>query len=161
LEEMSSRFEDAPSQTLLGIMNRDANGGPAKAVKQMWMDPVTQNPEAGATETWEFFNTTEDAHPMHIHAVSFELVNRQPVVVDEENGTVQMAADSQPLPPEPWELGRKDTIIAYPGQVTRVKMTFTTPGQYVWHCHILEHEDNEMMLPYRIGLVQSGQPGQT
>jgi spore coat protein A len=161
LEEMSSRFEDAPAQTLLGAVNADPNIMPAKGVKQMWMDPVAQNPEVGATEIWEFFNTTEDAHPMHIHAVSFELVNRQPIVVDEENGTVQMAADSQPLPPEPWELGRKDTIIAYPAQVTRVKMTFTAPGQYVWHCHILEHEDNEMMLPYRTGPVQSGQPGQT
>jgi FtsP/CotA-like multicopper oxidase with cupredoxin domain len=98
---------------------------------------------------------------MHIHAVSFELVNRQPITVDEENGTVQIAADSQPLPPEPWELGRKDTIIAYPGQVTRVKMTFTSAGQYVWHCHILEHEDNEMMLPYRVGPVQPGQPEQS
>ncbi len=161
LEEMSSRFEDAPAQTLLGTVSGDPSTVAAKGVKQMWMDPITQNPAGGATEIWEFYNTTEDAHPMHIHAVSFELVNRQPITVDEENGTVQIAADSQPLPPEPWELGRKDTIIAYPGQVTRVKMTFTSAGQYVWHCHILEHEDNEMMLPYRVGPVQPGQPEQS
>ena len=55
---------------------------------------------------------------------------------------------------------RKDTVIAYPGQVTRVRMTFPRAGQYVWHCHIVEHEDNEMMRPYRIGPVQTGQPGQ-
>ena len=161
LEAMSSRFEDAPAQTLLGTVHAEPNSAPAKAAKQMWMEPVSQNPEVGATEIWEFFNATEDAHPMHIHAVSFELVNRQPIVVDEGNATVQLAAGSQPLPPEPWELGRKDTIVAYPRQVTRVKMTFANPGQYVWHCHILEHEDNEMMLPYRIGPVQPGQPGQT
>jgi FtsP/CotA-like multicopper oxidase with cupredoxin domain len=161
LEEMSSRFEDAPAQTLLGTVSGDPGTVAAKGVKQMWMDPITQNPAADATEIWEFYNTTEDAHPMHIHAVSFELVNRQPITVDEENGTLQIAADSQPLPPEPWELGRKDTIIAYPGQVTRVKMTFTSQGQYVWHCHILEHEDNEMMLPYRVGPVQPGQPEQS
>ena len=61
-------------------------------------------------------------------------------------------------PPEPWETGFKDTVIAYPGQVTRVKARFTTPGQFVWHCHIVEHEDNEMMRPYRIGPAQPGQP---
>ena len=60
--------------------------------------------------------------------------------------------------PEAWETGFKDTVIAYPGQVTRVRAQFTTPGQFVWHCHIVEHEDNEMMRPYRIGPVQPGQP---
>ena len=60
--------------------------------------------------------------------------------------------------PGPTENGRKDTIIAYPGEVTRIRMTFGLGGQYVWHCHIVEHEDNEMMRPYRIGPVQSGQP---
>jgi FtsP/CotA-like multicopper oxidase with cupredoxin domain len=97
---------------------------------------------------------------MHIHNVSFELVNRQPILIDEGNGTVQVSAGSEPVPPEPWERGRKDTVIAYPGQVTRVKMTFNNGGQYVWHCHILEHEDNEMMRPYRIGPIQPEQPDQ-
>jgi spore coat protein A len=49
-------------------------------------------------------------------------------------------------------------VIAYPAQVTRVRARFDTPGQFVWHCHIVEHEDNEMMRPYRIGPVQPGQP---
>ena len=49
-------------------------------------------------------------------------------------------------------------VIAYPGQVTRIRMQFNTPGQFVWHCHIVEHEDNEMMRPYRIGPIQPGQP---
>ena len=66
--------------------------------------------------------------------------------------------DGDPIPPEPWETGVKDTVIAYPGQVTRVKARFNTPGQFVWHCHIVEHEDNEMMRPYRIGPRQPGQP---
>lgn len=68
------------------------------------------------------------------------------------------AATSAPTPPEPWENGWKDTVIAYPGQVTRVRAQFNTPGQYVWHCHIVEHEDNDMMRPYRIGPEQPGQP---
>jgi FtsP/CotA-like multicopper oxidase with cupredoxin domain len=65
---------------------------------------------------------------------------------------------SERIPPEPWERGLKDTVVAFPGQVTRVRATFDTAGQFVWHCHIVEHEDNEMMRPYRIGPVQEGQP---
>jgi FtsP/CotA-like multicopper oxidase with cupredoxin domain len=53
--------------------------------------------------------------------------------------------------PEPWETGWKDTVIVYPGQITRIKARFDRPGLYVWHCHILEHEDNEMMRPYHVG----------
>jgi FtsP/CotA-like multicopper oxidase with cupredoxin domain len=49
-------------------------------------------------------------------------------------------------------------VIAYPGEVTRIKARFGVPGQFVWHCHIVEHEDNEMMRPYRIGPEQPGQP---
>ena len=62
------------------------------------------------------------------------------------------------MPPEEWESGFKDTVIAYPGEVTRIRARFSHPGQFVWHCHIVEHEDNEMMRPYRIGPLQPGQP---
>ncbi len=55
-----------------------------------------------------------------------------------------------PVPPESWERGFKDTVIAYPGEITRVKALFDLPGRYVWHCHIVEHEDNEMMRPYQV-----------
>jgi FtsP/CotA-like multicopper oxidase with cupredoxin domain len=54
-------------------------------------------------------------------------------------------------PPERWETGLKDTVIAYPGEITRVRATFDLPGLYVWHCHIVEHEDNEMMRPLFVG----------
>ncbi len=153
LEEMSMHFDDAPAATLLGTV--DANG---RWMPKMWDEAVTENPAVGATEVWEFYNATADAHPMHIHEVLFEVVDRQAIVVDEDNRTVRLAAGSVPRPPEPWETGFKDTVIAYPGEVTRVKARFATPGQYVWHCHIVEHEDNEMMRPYRIGPVQPGQP---
>ena len=83
----------------------------------------------------------------------------QPILVEEESHRVQVAPDSVPRPPEPWEAGWKDTVTAYPGEVTRVKMKFENAGQYVWHCHIVSHEDNEMMRPYRIGPEQEGQPG--
>jgi bilirubin oxidase len=104
-----------------------------------WDDPITENPAVGATEVWELHNFTEDAHPIHIHEILFEVVNRQPF-----GGAARG--------PEPWEAGaRKDTVIAYPGEITRVKATFDRGGLFVWHCHIVEHEDHEMMRPYRIG----------
>jgi spore coat protein A len=143
---------EGPVEALLGNV---VNG---QAVKALWMDPVSENPTTGDTEMWEIYNTTGDAHPMHVHEVAFEVVNRQDIIVTEGTQEVQVVAGSVPVLPEPWETGRKDTVIAYPGQVTRIKAQFNTPGQYVWHCHIVEHEDNEMMRPYRVGDEQDGQP---
>ncbi len=158
LEEMSQFFEDSPAEALLGTVAGDPNVAPGVWTKRPWEDPVTENPTVGATEVWEIYNTTADAHPMHIHEVAFEVVDRQDVTIDEDTMEVQVAAGSEPTPPEAWETGFKDTVVAYPGQVTRVRARFETPGQFVWHCHIVEHEDNEMMRPYRIGPVQPGQP---
>lgn len=104
----------------------------------LWGDNITENPALGATEEWELYNFTEDAHPIHIHLVQFQVVNR-------EDGDGNIRA------PEIWETGFKDTVIAYPGEITRVKARFDIAGLFVWHCHILEHEDNEMMRPYRVG----------
>jgi FtsP/CotA-like multicopper oxidase with cupredoxin domain len=146
---------DGPIEARLG--NVDANGN---AVHRSWADEVTENPAVGATEVWEFFNLTADAHPMHVHEIAFEVVNRERLVLDEESEEpvqpVQLTGDVRP--PEAWESGFKDTVVAYPGEITRIRAKFDTPGQFVWHCHIVEHEDNEMMRPYRIGPVQLGQP---
>jgi FtsP/CotA-like multicopper oxidase with cupredoxin domain len=150
----------------------DANGtleGPVEALlgtvsagvwtERKWMEPITENPALGATEVWEMYNTTGDAHPMHVHEVVFEVVNREGLVLDADDEVVEpIQLDGNVTLPEPWETGFKDTVIAYPGQVTRIRAQFNTPGQFVWHCHIVEHEDNEMMRPYRIGPVQPGQP---
>ena len=159
LEEMSMYFADAPAETLLGTVADDPNTGIGTWTPRMWSEAVTENPAVGATEVWEFYNGTADAHPMHIHEVLFQVVNRQAITVNETDKTFQVVPEPVPTPPEPWENGFKDTVIAYPGQVTRVRMKFTQAGQFVWHCHIVEHEDNEMMRPYRIGPVQTGQPG--
>ena len=146
---------DGPIAAMLGNVDGEGN-----AVPKMWADPISENPSAGATEVWEFYNFTADAHPMHVHEVAFEVVNREPLVLDEESEEpvqpVQLTGNVHP--PEAWETGFKDTVIAYPGEVTRLRAKFDTPGQFVWHCHIVEHEDNEMMRPYRIGPVQPGQP---
>jgi FtsP/CotA-like multicopper oxidase with cupredoxin domain len=146
---------DGPIEAILGTVDGDGN-----AVPKVWADEVSENPAVGSTEVWEFYNFTADAHPMHIHEIAFEVVNRERLVLDEELEEplqpVQLTGDVRP--PEDWESGYKDTVIAYPGEVTRVRGKFDTPGQFVWHCHIVEHEDNEMMRPYRIGPVQPGQP---
>lgn len=159
LEEGSAFFAEAPAEALLGTIAGDPNVAPGVWTKRLWMDAITENPAQGATEIWEIYNATVDGHPMHIHEVSFEVVNRQPIFVNESTKEIQVVPGSVPMPAETWETGRKDTVIAYPGQVTRVKAQFNSAGQYVWHCHIVEHEDNEMMRPYRVGPVQPGQPG--
>jgi len=153
MDELGNEVE-GPVEALLGTVDGDG-----KLTEQLWASPVTENPAVGATEMWEIYNTTADAHPMHVHEVAFEVVNRQDIDVDESAQAVQLAPGSTPVLPEPWETGVKDTVIAYPGQVTRIRVQFNTPGQFVWHCHIVEHEDNEMMRPFRIGPVQPGQPG--
>jgi len=154
-------------------MGHDASGepveGPVEAllgrvidgvlVERLWMDEVSENPGVGTTEVWEFVNATGDAHPMHVHEVAFEVVNREGLVMaDDDEIAVPIQFNGTVTPPEPWETGFKDTVIAYPGQVTRVRARFDQAGQFVWHCHIVEHEDNEMMRPYRIGPEQPGQP---
>lgn len=103
-----------------------------------WHDPITENPALNSIEVWEIYNFTVDAHPIHIHEVQFQVVNRQPI-------------DGAARSPDPSERGYKDTVIAYPGEITRVKALFDRAGLFVWHCHIVEHEDNEMMRPYFIG----------
>jgi spore coat protein A len=100
---------------------------------------VTENPIQGDTEEWNIYNFTEDAHPIHLHLVRFEVVSRGAIA----DYPIGAGAGVQP-----WEEGFKDTVIAYPGEITTVKAKFDIAGLYVWHCHILEHEDNEMMRPY-------------
>jgi bilirubin oxidase len=102
-----------------------------------WDDPITETPRLGSTEIWEFHNRTPDAHPMHIHEIQMEVVSRQ-------------ATGGPRRGPEPSETGLKDTVIALPGEITRVRAHFDRPGLFVWHCHVVEHEDNEMMRPFRI-----------
>ena len=132
----------APKAAVLGI---NGSQGPIAPLGQpgstvtLWSDPIETNPASGATETWEMWNWSADAHPIHLHLVKFKVVNRQVIGVPTLT------------PPEADETGWKDTVIAYPGEVTRVAATFDIDGLYVWHCHIVEHEDNEMMVPYCVG----------
>jgi spore coat protein A, manganese oxidase len=157
LEKMSAFFPGAPVELQLGTVAGNPNTAPGTWKALGWEADVTENPAVGDTEVWEFFNATVDAHPIHIHEVDFQVVNRQAITVDTQNRTVHSVPGTV-TGPEPWETGFKDTVVAPPGHVTRVRAQFTHPGQFVWHCHIVEHEDNEMMRPYRVGPEQPGQP---
>jgi spore coat protein A len=133
-----------PSIGLLGTVNKDGSGNPLA-----WMDPLSENPSVG-TELWEIRNFTADAHPIHIHQTQFRVLDRAPF--DPENPS---APAGPARGPEAWETGAKDTVIAYPGEITRLVARFDLNGQYVWHCHILDHEDHDMMRPMAIGKPQN------
>ena len=129
-EEMTEPpLEEAPVAALLG----DAEG------PKLWMEPITENPDLGTTEVWRIHNQTGDAHPIHVHQVKFAVIGRDSGV-------------------EPWETGFKDTVIAYPDEITDIRAHFDLPGFYVWHCHIVEHEDNEMMRPFHVGPIPPDAP---
>ena len=117
-----------------------------------WFAPVTETPKLGSTEIWEIYNTTPDTHPIHLHLVRFLVVNRQRFKVKEfmpgPGATVRL--QGQPKPPAATEAGWKDTVQVPPGEVVRIVATFNRKGRYVWHCHILSHEDHEMMRPFEV-----------
>lgn len=136
------RWTDASSPNNIAASVTMADGVTLKTVN------VTVNPTAGDTETWEIYNFTEDAHPIHLHLVRFEVMERRLIGSAPGSRDSLLSASRQP-----WEMGYKDTVIAYPGEITVVKATFDLAGLYVWHCHILEHEDNEMMRPYVVSPV--------
>jgi spore coat protein A len=113
-------------------------------------EPVTEKPVLNTTEIWRFINTTEDVHPMHIHLVQFNILDRQPFDVEAYMLDDTLIFTGPPVPPDPNEMGWKDTFRAHPGEVARVIARFDRAGLYVVHCHILEHEDNDMMRPYEV-----------
>lgn len=116
-------------------------------------DPVVETPMLGTAEIWRFINTTGDTHPIHMHLVQFQVLDRQALDVDTYLNTNprQVVMTGPPQAPEPVEAGWKDTVRANPGEVTRIIARFENfAGRYVYHCHILEHEDNEMMRPFDV-----------
>lgn len=132
-----------------------------------YTDPVTESVVAGTTEVWEIYNLTADTHPIHFHLVNVQVINRQIF----QNFNREATFKAAPTPPDPNERGWKETVIVHPGTVTRVIMKFDLTGaairtaantviptplsprpgiaghEFVWHCHILEHEEHDMMRP--------------
>lgn len=137
---------DGPVAAVLGTWD----SGTGRTTPLGWSQPITENPAVGEVEEWAIHNLTADAHPIHVHQVQFEIVGRQAI-----EGGPSVAGSNDPLP---WEAGSKDTVIAYPGEVTRLKAKFDLPGFFPWHCHILDHEDNEMMRPFHVGPIPWNAP---
>ncbi|MBI5652253.1 MAG: multicopper oxidase domain-containing protein [Chloroflexi bacterium] len=166
----------APMREIVMLETMDmATGTPVDVrLNGKWFDDgtVDETPKLNTNEIWQFINLTGDAHPMHLHLVKFQVVNRQPF-----NAKAYTAAwlawingggnpATKPVlanflagaatPPLPQELGWKDTAISYPGEILRVISKFEVPpgtqlpAEYVYHCHILEHEENEMMRPFTV-----------
>lgn len=156
---------DAVQERFLALteMDRPSDGYTMIGMLGMkhWDDPITEDPKAGSTEIWSFVNATGDVHPMHTHLVKFQVLNRQAFDAKAYADTGKIIFTGIPMAPEKNERPAwKDTIKTYAGYVTRVIQKFdlppgtiAAPGQefrYVWHCHVLEHEDNEMMRPYKV-----------
>jgi spore coat protein A len=118
---------------------------------QYWHDPVTEKPVLDTTEIWSFINTTQDIHPIHLHLVRFQILDRRPFDVDDYLNYKNFHYLGDAAPPEPNERGWKDTVKAHPETVTRIIIPFHGyTGRYVWHCHLLEHAANEMMRPFEV-----------
>lgn len=113
-------------------------------------DPVTEKVKLGSTECWRFINMTMDAHPMHLHLVQFQILHRQGF----DTGAFALGhllLSGNPRPPAANEAGYKDTAVVKPGEVLSILVRFEGyAGRYVYHCHMLEHEDNDMMRPYDV-----------
>jgi spore coat protein A len=119
--------------------------------KAHWHMPITENPKLNSTEIWSIQNPTDDSHPIHPHLVRFQILDRRPFdpVTFQTTGQVRFTGPAEP--PEAYEIGWKDTVRAHSLMVTRFIARFEGyPGKYVYHCHVLEHEDNEMMRPYEV-----------
>jgi spore coat protein A len=145
---------DAVQERILTLAEHDDAAGNSMQMllnETHWDMPVTEKPVLGSTEIWSFVNLTGDAHPMHLHLVRFQVLDRRPFDLFAYNADKKLVYTGPAVPPDANELGWKDTVRTDPGMVTRIIVRFEGfAGRYVWHCHLLEHEDNEMMRPYDV-----------
>ena len=117
----------------------------------LWRDPITEKPAFDSVEIWNFVNLTDDIHPMHLHLVRFQILDRRYFDVGEYTRSGKLRFFGRVLPPATHEAGWKDTVQAHAGMVTRIIVRFDGfAGRYVWHCHILEHAANQMMRPFEV-----------
>jgi FtsP/CotA-like multicopper oxidase with cupredoxin domain len=131
----------------------------AGTLARNYEDPPTETPQPDAIEAWRIFNLSADTHPIHFHLVNVQIVSRQSF------DARHMRLQGTPRPADANERGWKETVRMNPGECTTVIMKFALPSapfivpasprtgghEYVWHCHILEHEEHDMMRPLVVG----------
>jgi len=139
-----------------------------------YSDPITERPALGDTELWQIFNFTADAHPVHLHLTQFDVLERYQIRFEDANEdgmpddlnddgriTIGAAAENEPLRIDdvligepidllPTDQGAQDTSWVGPGEMIGIAATFDIAGEYVWHCHILSHEEHDMMRPFEV-----------
>ncbi len=159
LNEMSDPYGRLAQFLGTDTINSDM---PGMGFARGYMDPVTETPHAGDKEVWQIINLTGDTHPIHFHLVNCQIIARQAFDVDHYQGGAPTLIGT-PRPPDPNECGWKETVRMHPGEVTTVIMQFKLPKvpfavpkspsfggkgyEYLWHCHILDHEEHDMMRP--------------
>ena len=130
----------------------DSDDGEAMAMllnRRHWSDPVTEIVKLDSTEIWSLVNLTEDTHPIHLHLVQFQILDRQSFSTFDYLSSEKLRFTEPAMPPAAHEMGWKDIVQCPPGTITRIIVPFRGyAGKYLWHCHILEHEANDMMRPY-------------
>jgi spore coat protein A, manganese oxidase len=171
----ASGFAATRNITLEEVLDENDNPIRLELNGKRFDDPVGPNdeqPKQGTTEEWRFVNLSADTHPMHLHLTRFQIVDRWAFDVEAYDEDAEAAHAAGQPNPDPMsrkykprlvtngvgteERGWKDTVRANPGQFTRIRVKFdlppgtTAPQRYVYHCHILEHEDNDMMRPYDV-----------
>lgn len=148
--------EDAKVERFIPLLpSLDHFGRPMLMIdNKMWSSPVTEKPELDTIEVWNIINTFSELnidHPIHLHLIQFKLISRTAFDVDVYTNTGEIVFTGEPEPPKAYERGFKDTINAEPGKITKFIVHFTGyAGEYVWHCHFLEHEDHDMMRPMTV-----------
>lgn len=142
LNEVLDPQTGLPLRSQLGTLNPDGS-----AHLLSFDDPVTETPRVNTVEAWNLINNTVDVHPIHLHLVQFQVLDRRAVLRDAAG---RVTGYGPALPSDPAEAGWKDTVRANPNEATRILVRFDRAGAYVWHCHILEHEDNDMMRPLQV-----------
>jgi len=155
LRPISRIPESASVKTRLMILREYMETAPKRMLMLLngtrWHEPVTERPELDSVEVWSFANTTGDIHPIHLHLVRFQVLDRQSFDADEYLLSGKLNYRGVPALPPPGERGWKDTVQTYPETVTRIIVRFEGyTGRYVWHCHLLEHAANEMMRPFEV-----------
>ncbi|BAU15806.1 multicopper oxidase type 2 (plasmid) [Leptolyngbya sp. NIES-3755] len=165
---LTTPVQTGPTESVVMFESEDQFGrvqprmGNLEAGSLLWTDPITERVELGKNAVWELYNTTADAHAIHLHSAAFVMLNRQSFTgnvieegEDSQGGKKQYLRDVQlsgdPQNPDASEQGWQDTVIVNPGEVVRViTRNYTNPGTFDWHCHLLSHQDNNMMRPFEV-----------